>query len=87
MDAATLKERFPLLNLEDKVLLPGGGDDEKAPCTIRRSPHANDLKAPRRSIRGVKPNPKYLNMVKCDQLLTMLSTEWPNNQDLNWKNN
>ena len=58
-------------------------DDEKAPCTTRRSPHADDLKAPRRSVRVVKPNPKYFNIVECDQLLTMLSTERPNNQDLN----
>ena len=61
-------------------------NDEKAPCTPRRSPrvdeketpprspHEDDLKAPRRSLRGVKPNPKYLNMVEFDQLLTMLSS-------------
>ena len=69
--------------------------DEKAPCTPRRSPrvdekkaprrclHIDDLKAPHRSARGVKPNPKYLNIVEFDQLLTILSTELSNNQDLN----
>jgi hypothetical protein len=38
-----LRELFPTLNLEDKVLLDGGGIDR-----------------PRRSERGLKPNPKYL---------------------------
>ena len=28
--------------------------------------HIDDLMAPRRSARGVKPNPKYLNMVEFD---------------------
>ena len=42
----------------------------------------DEKKTPGRSGRGVKPNPKYLNMVVCDQLLTIWSTELPNNQDL-----
>ena len=42
----------------------------------------DEKKTPGTSGRGVKPNPKYLNMVVCDQLQTIWSTKLPNNQDL-----
>ena len=71
-----------LLNLEDKVILLGGGNDEKTPCIPQKFSCVDEKKTPCRFGSGVKPNAKYLNMVVCDQLLTIWSTELSNNKDL-----